>query len=70
MVVDVTTWSNGNQIAYPGNNDASILLDNLSEFAPQITIEHDSVMLITCVPICVKVLSAVDGVCCDNEMDC
>lgn len=47
VVVHVTTWTNGNRINYPSNNDANPLLDNLRDYAPQVTAEHDSLMLMT-----------------------
>lgn len=45
VLVDVTTWTNGDQITVVSNPDT--LLDNFERYKPQITSEHDSAMLIT-----------------------
>ena len=47
VVVDITTWSSGDQIQYPPDNEPSVLLRNFQDFEPQITAVHDSTMLIT-----------------------
>ena len=47
VVVSTMTWTNGDRIAFPSDNDAEDILDNLRDFEPQITSEHDSTMLIT-----------------------
>ena len=45
VLVDVTTWTNGDQINVV--SDAGALLDNFERYKPQITAQHDSAMLIT-----------------------
>ena len=45
VLVDVTTWTNGDQINVVSNPDT--LLDNFGRYRQQITAEHDSAMLIT-----------------------
>lgn len=45
VLVDVTTWTNGDQIDVV--SDADTLLDNFERYKPQITAQHDSAMLIT-----------------------
>ena len=45
VLVDVTTWTNGDQIEVVPNPDT--LLDNFQLYKRQITSQHDSAMLIT-----------------------
>ena len=45
VLVDVTTWTNGDQINVV--SDADTLLNNFESYKPQITAQHDSAMLIT-----------------------
>ena len=45
VLVDVTTWTNGDQITVVSNPNT--LLDNFELYKPQITAPHDSAMLIT-----------------------
>ena len=47
VVVNIIVWSNEDQIDYPDDNDADVILGNLSEYTPNITAEYDSIMLIT-----------------------
>lgn len=45
VLVDVTTWTNGDQINVV--SDPNALLGNFESYKPQITAQHDSAMLIT-----------------------
>lgn len=47
VAVHVTTWTTGDRIVFPADNDPNILLDRFRDYEPQITAEHDSTMLIT-----------------------
>ena len=45
VLVNVVTWTNGDQISVDA--DSITLLENFREYKSQITVEHDSAMLIT-----------------------
>ena len=58
VLVNAITWTNGDRISVV--TDSSALLDNFQAYSPQITVPHDSAMLLTsvcelCVCVCVCV---------------
>ena len=72
VVVHVITWTAGDMITYPNDNDPNELLDNLVGYEPQVTPVHDSTMLITyvCVCMCVYVCVCVNIIMCVHMCVC
>ena len=70
VVVHVITWTAGDMITYPSDNDPNELLNNLEDYEPQVTPVHDSTMLITYVCVCMYVCMYVCVYMCENNLLC